>query len=252
MNVRCLLIGVVVLFVAGALITSSYAEFDPKTVAGAWLFDEGQGDIAKDSSANKNNGKLVSGPVRVDGKFGKALSFSGANYVEVPDSDSLNITEDITIITWLKGSKGAVITKLYSYWLGGNPAAANVLEFAFKMGGADILVLTANKLPENEWVHLAVTQEKKGQIIFYLNGEEIFKAQQATPRDRSAESLFFAKGAWGVAGFNGILDEVAIFNVVLGAADIKDIMSNGLMRGLAVAEPVSKLAAIWAAIKVGI
>ena len=42
MKVRYLLIGVVVLYVAGVLTASSYAKIDPKTCVGAWLFDEGR------------------------------------------------------------------------------------------------------------------------------------------------------------------------------------------------------------------
>ena len=37
----------------------SNAEFDLKTVAGMWLFDEGKGDTAVDSSENGKDGELV-------------------------------------------------------------------------------------------------------------------------------------------------------------------------------------------------
>ena len=54
----------------------SYAEIDPETVVGVWLFDEGEGEIAGDSSENGNGGKIF-GAKWVDGKFGKALDFDG-------------------------------------------------------------------------------------------------------------------------------------------------------------------------------
>ena len=48
-----------------------------------WLFDEGQGDVATDSSGNGNDGSLMNGPKRVGGRFGGALEFDGADdYVD--------------------------------------------------------------------------------------------------------------------------------------------------------------------------
>jgi hypothetical protein len=85
MRVRYLLISVAVLFAAGVLTASSYAKTNPKTCVGMWLFDEGNGNIAKYSSENMNNGTLMNDPKWVDGKFGKALSFTGVDdYVVIP------------------------------------------------------------------------------------------------------------------------------------------------------------------------
>lgn len=41
---------------------------------GYWDFGEGSGKYANDTSGNSNTG-TVHGAIRVDGKFGKALSF---------------------------------------------------------------------------------------------------------------------------------------------------------------------------------
>jgi hypothetical protein len=55
------------------------AKIDPKNIVGMWLFDEGKGDIAKDSSENGNDGELMNDPKWVDGKKkpSKALEFDG-------------------------------------------------------------------------------------------------------------------------------------------------------------------------------
>ena len=55
MKAKYLSIGVVVLFIAGVLTASSFAELDPETCVGVWLFDEGEGDIAADSSGEGND-----------------------------------------------------------------------------------------------------------------------------------------------------------------------------------------------------
>ena len=82
MRARYLLIGVAVLFAVSVLTASSYAKIDPKTCVGMWLFDEGKGDTAADSSGNKNDGTLKNNPKWVDGKLDKALSFDVSNCVE--------------------------------------------------------------------------------------------------------------------------------------------------------------------------
>ena len=48
----------------------TFAEFDPEIIAGMWLFDDGKGKEAKDSSGNGFDGELKENPLWVDGKFG--------------------------------------------------------------------------------------------------------------------------------------------------------------------------------------
>jgi len=61
----------------------SYAKIDTKTVIGVWLFDEGGGEVAQDSSINGNDGTL-NGPEWTNvSKFGGALEFNGTDaYIE--------------------------------------------------------------------------------------------------------------------------------------------------------------------------
>ena len=40
----------------------SAAEVGREDAIGVWLFDEGKGEVAKDSSANGNHGELIGGP----------------------------------------------------------------------------------------------------------------------------------------------------------------------------------------------
>ena len=72
-----------------------------------WHFDEGTGQYLNDSSGNGNNGTLkpsypTNGPQWTEGKMGKALEFEGGgDYVEIPSSNSLNLTSAITIEVWI-------------------------------------------------------------------------------------------------------------------------------------------------------
>jgi len=57
--IRLALICFGLVFIAQMSTGISHADIDPNSVMGLWLFDEGQGDKAKDTSGNGNNGKIV-------------------------------------------------------------------------------------------------------------------------------------------------------------------------------------------------
>ena len=85
---------------------SVYAKIDPKTVVGLWLFNEGKGDTAKDSSGNGNDGTLMIKPKWIDGKFGKALEFDGvASYVDCGNNEIMTMTKEVTVEFWIRNDK---------------------------------------------------------------------------------------------------------------------------------------------------
>ena len=67
-----------------------------------WLFDDGSGNILTDSSGNGNDGKLIEGPTWGKGKFGGALKCDAnkKQQIKVEKSDSLNLTDQISILAW--------------------------------------------------------------------------------------------------------------------------------------------------------
>ena len=74
---------------------------------GVWLFEEGKGTVAKDSSESKNDGTIKGAVKWVKGKFGSGLEFAGkaTDYVEIPDSTSLGMTEQMSVVLWFKTEK---------------------------------------------------------------------------------------------------------------------------------------------------
>ncbi len=100
------------------IIGTSSAAINPENITGMWLFNEGTGNTAKDSSGNKNDGKINGGAKWVDGKFGKALEFNGSDgWVEVPHSDTVSFKKGVsfTITVHFKGTKvgGSLVGKNY-------------------------------------------------------------------------------------------------------------------------------------------
>ena len=75
------------------------AELDAYTAR--WKMNEGSGTNLFDESDNNNNG-TISGASWTTGRFGGALAFDGIDdTVSVPNDESLNLTENFTIETWV-------------------------------------------------------------------------------------------------------------------------------------------------------
>lgn len=103
MKLRVIGIALMCISLIFGLTCHSIAAIDPGTIKGLWLFDDGAGTIAKDSSGNGLDGDLIDGPVWVTGRFGGALEFDGvASYVIIPDHASPN--DAITVTAWVKSA----------------------------------------------------------------------------------------------------------------------------------------------------
>ena len=127
--IRVLVIKVIAcVCLASAFPVLSTAEVSVDDAIGVWLFDEGTGKVAKDSSPNGNDGELIAGPKWVEGKFGGALEFDGSGTsVETESADKLNGFElgdktDFTVTAWFKTDTGTGFimskTRLAGDWTG--------------------------------------------------------------------------------------------------------------------------------------
>src|SRR4051794_13702782 len=75
----------------------------PSGPLGFWKFDEGSGDIARDSSGGGHDAKLID-PAWVKQGEGSALSFDGKSeqYVDLGPSESLGVKGLVTLEAWIK------------------------------------------------------------------------------------------------------------------------------------------------------
>jgi len=243
------LIVVISLMLAGI----SDAKIDPKTAVGIWLFDEGSGDTAKDSSKNGNDGILIGSPEWVDGEFSKALKFDGASaYVEIGDNPILAPTTNLlTVVAWVfitGEGKVSIVENNAANW-GFRFANVPTLNGYIAIGGTHQHVYAENT-PKNEWVHVAfVWGGETGKL--YFNGKESGEATISGSMDQTPGKGFTIarRGADNASQyFPGSIDDVGIFNVALTVNEINDIMSKGLA-GITAVSPSGKLATTWSEIK---
>ena len=204
--------------------------------------------ITPDKSGNNNVGELFTG---------KALEFDGStDYVEVPNSTSLNVgTDDFTYCFWVYiGSAKAqrIIdkrnTKGFTFYLD----ASNVLRLELN-DGTGFAAFILGTLTPSVWQRVVVSADRNGNAICYINGV----AQ--TPVDISSKSgdltditsLFI--GADAPSGetlfFDGFITDIQWYNTILSQSDVTYDYANP--NKLSIDNPstslvVTNLKAYWA------
>jgi len=227
--------------------------------AGIWLFDESSGDVAEDSSGNVNNGTFVGNPERVEGKFGDALEFDGASsYVDCGNADNLSITGDLTFSLWLNISEYPTGWRnMLSKLVNDTNAEFNFryktsteAQFYFGTGAAAIVLgwNPSEDLPLNTWTHIAGVRKSKEYMKLYFDGVEKRSLNITADAISTDANVTIGRQSDSKFYFDGIIDDVGIFNVALTVNEINDIMSKGLA-GIAAVSPSGKLTTTWAALK---
>jgi len=248
-----------IFFIGLLFIGQSHAKIDAKSIVGTWLFDDGNGKTAKDSSGNKNDGELKGDLKWVNGKFGQAIEFPGVdnNFVEVPHNDSLTL-KTFTFTAWVKLERIAnyqsiVIktadgaTENYSGYL---MDSSKVFWTRFTSGGAGKWAFQQfgkTAVADGSWHHVAGTYDMKS-VKSYVDGVVEADAPFGGVPDPSPGPLNIGDCPNYPYFVKGIIDDVGLFNVALTADDLKTVIDKGLAIFLAVS-PSGKLATKWGEIK---
>jgi WD40 repeat protein/serine/threonine protein kinase len=207
----------------------------PKPPDGAVASWPGNGD-AKDSVGD-NDGELKGGVTFSPGVAAKAFRLDGATrYVEVPRSDLWGFGKrDFSIELWVKfraltlpndGKPSAIFIGCDEG--GGN---RNKWFFAYYRGFLGFHIVNASGRggfyakadfsPDvDQWYHLAVTRSR-GTFTIYVNGKPVAseKADIIIPYPDAPLTIGQAEG---IGFFSGLIDEVAIYDRALSAAEVKE------------------------------
>ncbi|MEM2129704.1 MAG: LamG domain-containing protein [Candidatus Bathyarchaeia archaeon] len=216
-------------------------------LVGYWKFDEGSGTTATDSSGNGNTGTLVNGPKWVNGKNGKALQFDGIDdYVLIPDSPSLRV-QSFTLAAWIymtvrpyqaghpQHPHVCIINKLNYYAT--TVKTGYKLDFEYPTASDDTLVLaigdgaaqrflvqynSINDLTLNQW-HFVVGTYDGFVAKLYIDGQLKASRQGSYTILHDNTPLCISREITQPVydGFNGIIDEVRIYNRALSDQEIK-------------------------------
>ena len=216
---------------------------------GIWLFDEGKGNTATDTSGNGNDG-AVTGAKWTEGKFGGALEFEPPHVVTVEPSDSINFKDQMTIATWVymnKGVSDTAIRRNGSYLLEVQSATERVPGgYVFGIwsgGGFTGGVWGTSVIDPEKWYHIVGLYDGS-EMKLYVDGTLESAVKQGGDVDQAGELLF---GTFGGEKFIGRLDEVIFFDRGITEAEIAE-----LMKGVEAVLPVSPsglLTTTWGRLK---
>ncbi len=200
-----------------------------------WKFDEGTGQTAFDESLNNNDGQLGSttaadagDPTWVAGKYGSALSFDGADdYVEVVNGTAY---PSITLSAWVRQNDPTKATSQFIVWgwtdgqFGFFQESNNLRFDSARSGGSSI----GYPLTSTDWhfytlVHNAVT----GERIAYVDGIEVGSDSLAINITEN-HPVFGRRGSLNQQYFNGLIDEVRIYNYARTQEQILQDYNAGL------------------------
>jgi len=196
---------------------------DFNTVA-LYHFEEGTGTTAFDSSANNNEGDINGAEFSSDTNFSEYdLNFDSiTDVVVVPDDNSLDIVDEVTIEAWVKpnGSQPngtGIVCKGYG---GGSEVYcidiySSKFRFFVRTPTAYVVSSTSSVIV-GEWQHVAGTYDGTN-IRIYVNKELENTAGAPASLVTNSHPLSIGNRAQSDGtydlGFNGLIDEVRVSNI---------------------------------------
>ena len=215
----------------------------------------------KDLSGFKNDGVAVkaSNFKYVDGIAGKGIKFSGASYIQVKDSDSLDLDKGFTFGMWVykeatKNNQpifakyGSSINKKecsYNLLDWGNSTGPRLSLSSFDNRGeisefeADV---ESNAYNDGKWYYYTATYDGKhvsgetedgingdNTVKIYLNGN-LVKSEEFSGDISNSSGPLWIGGTTDSVYFKGIMDEFRIYNYALTPTQVKTLstMRDGI------------------------
>lgn len=216
--------------ITAAEITKLYQGSSPvpcdQTCVGYWKLDSA-GTVAT------HPGVIAGSPAVVNGKFGKARSYSST-------SDTISAS---AITGYDATSAGQNTLSFWMYWDGthtGIPICygsnyclwITSSYFGYTTFNSDVYGVARAALPANSWVHIVAVFTNNFSTNFasnqlYINGSaQTLSQQQGTPVNRSAGSIVTI-GTAGSNHYTGYLDDVRDYNYALSSGDVTSIYTAG-------------------------
>ena len=197
-----------------------------------------RGEYSATDGVGTNHGTLINGTTFASGRVGQAFSFDGVDdYITVPHSPNLH-PSDITVDAWIKVKPTAEYQLVIDKGHGNGNASGWVLQIRpegvidFCYGNGDpswngTCATSASILTDDAWHHVAGTLDGI-TIRIYIDGVlEGSPPYPGTPQTND-QDIYIGTAWWGEPRFfNGLIDEVGIFNRALTADEIAAVYYAG-------------------------
>ena len=205
-----------------------------KGIVGQWLMNEGGGGTIYDLSGKKNHGTLTNmanPPSATSGwtpsKLGKGLSFDGGDDYVSASAFSAVYTK-MTISGWFKTNTIATRQiglaspdqySAYIWYIESTHVNHGISTSLYSDTGASQSVYSLVDPTVGNWEYITVTFDASSNIIIYRNGVAI-KTTAVTIANVKSSGLNIGAGRNVFSPFNGLIDDVRIYNRALTAEEV--------------------------------
>jgi len=227
-------------------------DYDPSIMLDLDFNNEDETEnIAHDRSPNHNNGTIY-GATWIDGKVGRALDYNGIdNYVDFGDILDFASGDEFTLEYWAKSSvnnrividKGRMASPYIGWSSSWGGIASGKVDFSVRDGaGNTVNAISTTTVTTGGWFHI-VGVRGKGRVKLYVNGAlEADEADITGDLSNTLNLIFGANskrnvGTW----FDGIIDEVRVYNRVLSVDEIKERYNLGKLKRISVPRLVKRM-----------
>jgi hypothetical protein len=209
----------------------------PPGLVSWWPLDESSGQRTADL-VGPNDGTLGhttavedSDPVHAAGLVGNALSFDGVDdRVSHALDPSLEITDEITLDAWI------FPTAVKTQFVIRKGRIPRIVPYALSLSATNDLIFTLSEpymqvrqrgYPINTWIHLAGTYDGE-KMKLYVDGVLSKQAWRSEPITQLPGTLLIGtRLSLPSSTFEGLIDEVEIFDRALSEAEIQAIFEAG-------------------------
>lgn len=169
---------------------------------------------------------------------GQCLNFDGTDdRVGVTNNPTLNMTSRITIEAWIKPSRldidyqGIVVKGLGSYGYHFMIYFAVLRPYA-RFGGVWSTVANGLEISLNKWNYVAWTYDGSLSRV-YVDSRKTSSSRSGDISYESDDNLYIGHGKYSPYFFNGLIDEVKIYNEAFSSSKINNNYYSGLNKLLA-------------------
>ena len=254
------LLGYISLFCVFLLVMAGTATADlAEGLVVYFTFDNVNGKMIVDDSGNGLDADIIANTKFVDGKYGKAIFIEkeGPDCVNVPASDALKISGEITMAAWIYQEGWNNDAQWFdknchnggehsSYGIGAFNGGKNFNMF-LGTGNSRPTLSQAHALDVKKWHHVVGTYDGNTMKV-YVDGElAAEKGEKFDFKGTNDQDLRIgcSKDRANYTFENGSIDEAAVWRRALSEAEINEILNEGFLA----VSPLDKAATTWAHIK---
>ena len=203
----------------------------PPFVAGNYLelyynFDDGSGDVVKDSSGNDRDGSIKNEAPFVDGKFGKAIDLAnntnkGSNdttgkWIQAPGFSMGG--GPMAVSVWVNYDNFRNWSRIIDFAKGANQdnlilanrGSGSEVHWGIRRAGSERSVRQGGFWEKNKWLHVVASYDSDTKLRLYKNGKLIKTGNGHAPVSTLRIDQRIGRSHWNDSYLDAQLDELRV------------------------------------------